>query len=366
MALMMTLLLVVGCDVSPVLSKDLVNAKIDIESDKNFRSLNFEVNADVVRYEYVLIPLFEHPDGSDRIVGVVGNVNNGVISGWKELPEDGALGFVTQGKWKILIRALSDKNQELFVSEREVFFNNSNNTTTMMLQPSGDGNTLTISLDQQFLSENIYEYNYLYILDGISDPSIHITGKLTLDEANISEYSGNYSAKIQNLNAGYYSIRFLQYKNSGATGPLDEYDIWYGIQIGGKGVFISLYGSQEKTISGVIDPSEFVEAFVDMNELNVVTSLSVEQNSSDPRVCNFVLKDDTIVPEGYSVIYKWYVNSTEVSNANADPKVFSFTFEKYGKKNVSCIAVYTKTIGEKTFSSQGRAFCEFEVNPSST
>ena len=255
MALMMTLLLVVGCDVSPVLSKDLVNAKIDIESDKNFRSLNFEVNADVVRYEYVLVPLFEHPEGSDRIVGVVGNVNNGVISGWKELPEDGALGFVTQGKWKILIRALSDKNQELFVSEREVFFNNSNNTTTMMLQPSGDGNTLTISLDQQFLSENIYEYNYLYIIDGISDPSIHITGKLTLDEANISEYSGNYSAKIQNLNAGYYSIRFLQYKNSGATGPLDEYDIWYGIQIGGKGVFISLYGSQEKTISGFIDNS---------------------------------------------------------------------------------------------------------------
>lgn len=362
-ALLLTLLMVVGCDVSPVSSLDVVEVRISIDRNDQYRSLSFEANNEIARYEYVLIPMFNHPEGNDKIYGIVGSVENSVISGWKELPSNGTIGYVTQGKWKIYLRALDVNGQELFISEREEYFNNANNSTTMLLQPSGNGNTLTISLDQQFLSDNIYEYNYLYVIDNISNPSLPITGKLSLDESSVTKYSGNYSVTISNLDAGYYSIRFLQYKNSGATGPLDEYDIWYGKPIGGKGVFISLYGSQEKTITGVVDPSEFVEAELDINVLNVVTSLSVTQNETDSRVCSFVLSDDTIAPEGYSITYKWYVNATEVQNSNEDPKLFDYTFDKYGKKNVSCIAIYTKTIGGKTFDAQGRAYCEFEVNP---
>lgn len=364
-ALLITLLIVVACDVSPVTGFDIVEAKISIDKNDQFRALTFDTGVKVSHYEYVMIPMFNHPEGNDKIVGAVGKIENGVVSGWEDFPSDGIVGYVTQGKWKIYLRALGDNDQELFISEREEYFTKSNKEITMFLQPSGDGNTLTISLDQQFLSENIYEYNYIYIINSITDSSFSSFGKLTLDEANISNYSGNYSATISNLDAGYYSVRLLQYKNSGADKPLDLYEIWGDgcVQIGGKGLFVSLYGSQEKIISGVVDPSEFVEAEVDINVLNVVTSLSVTQDASDSRICSFVLEDDTIAPEGYSVSYKWYVNSTEVENGNDNPKLFSYSFEKYGKKNVSCITIYSKTIDGKTYDAQSRAVCEFEVNP---
>ena len=188
-----------------------------------------------------------------------------------------------------------------------------------------------------------------------------------MDELNISNYSGNYSATISDLDAGYYSVRLLQYKNPGAEKPLDLYEIWGEgcVQIGGKGLFVSLYGSQEKTISGVVDPSEFVEAQIDMNVVNVVTSLSVVQDQTDSRICNFTLVDSTVAPDGYTATYKWYVNSDEVQNTNDNPKVFNYTFSKYGKKNVTCITVYSKEESGKKYSAQGIANCEFEVNPTS-
>lgn len=365
-ALLVTLLMAVGCDVSPVSpSNNIVEATIAVSSNDKYRSLDFETEIGISHYEYVMIPLFDYPAGSDKIVGAVGKIENSVISGWEELPADGVVGYVTQGKWKIYLRAVGENNEELFISEREEYFTNTNKVTTMLLQPSGDGNTLVISLNQQFLSENIYEYNYLYVINGISDSSFVKTGKLVLDETNYTSFSGNYSATIDNLDAGYYSVRLLQYKNTGATGPLDESDIWYGTPVGGKGVFISLYGSQAKTISGVVDPSEFVEAQIDMNVVNVVTSLSVVQDQTDSRICNFTLVDSTVAPDGYTATYKWYVNSDEVQNTNDNPKVFNYTFSKYGKKNVTCITVYSKEESGKKYSAQGRANCEFEVNPTS-
>ena len=147
MALMMTLLLVVGCDVSPVLDsfipKDCVEVSVMVSSG---RDLDYYVKdgSKIEDYDsfsklhggfyYKLEPQWSYTDE---------NKPYGIVSKLEKLPENGKIGWVTPGCWKISIWGYNNY-VPAFYGEQIVYFSSNNSSTVVYIEPYGYPSSFSI------------------------------------------------------------------------------------------------------------------------------------------------------------------------------------------------------------------------------
>ena len=133
MALMMTLLMVVGCDVSPnissVIPKGCVNVSLNIEDGRTL-NVSSTVPSEINYWQYSMTPLWNEGAsiGNEEIYGV---------ASYKEL-KDNNIGWVTPGLWKIEVFGLYVEPGYfgyLYYVESEIYINENNDQVFVYLKP---------------------------------------------------------------------------------------------------------------------------------------------------------------------------------------------------------------------------------------
>ena len=343
-ALLITLLIVVGCDVSPVsdvLEKDLVKASISINGSRSLINNTNDSLSSVEHFDYMMEPMWkiDEKNISEKIYGIQ--------SEWRvHLPDDGVIGWVTPGLWKVSIYGYNKSAVLIYYGETEVYFSSVNSNATVIMSPYKGKESIEIDILQPMLSSNPYEYNYIYkVIDSSGNIAVsngnRVEGVIEIDTTKSNNITGNYKATISDLSFGMYSIVVYCYRNSSATSSQIKSvsEIENGELIGGevKKLFLCFNYDQPFVINGTLDFSDFVKADLDSSPIVVSGSLT---SSISGKTANFTLKDNTHTngSTSFNFSYQWYVNGVLMQDSTS--KVFSHSFEYYGPKEVSCVIVY--------------------------
>ena len=340
MALMMTLLMVVGCDVSPNLDTSIpegcVNVKLNIVDGRQL-DVSSTVPNEITDWKYNLIPLWEYDE--DQVVSepIHGEVYMGDLV-------DNNIGWVTPGFWKVQVYGIYAEEGNGFViiyyGETEVYFNENNTNAIIYMKPFewGDLATITIEITQPNLSESNTDYYYCYSIKGVSgENAVERNGILNKDKTSTNKYGITES----NLKADYYTINISIYRNK--AGLTDFTEVKKDAElVGGEVVGIVIHDGATVTVSGTVNPSDFVQGQLIVSSVNVkgVMNRGFFSAADDGIATSFEVIDNTVITgnKTYTHSYQWYVNG--VLMQDGDNKAFSHTFKKYGPKEVSCVIVY--------------------------
>lgn len=343
-ALLLTLLMVVGCDVSPSLNASIPEGCVDAslqlalgrDLDIYFTDGNLIKNisslSKVVHFDYCLEPQWTWTNEKDKPYGEVS---------FKELPVDGKLGWVTPGLWKIKVYGYSEYGPSFF-GEQDVYFSSNNNVAFVFVEPMEGftNSSLSIELNQPMYSENQYEYSYIYSLVDCSGAVINedflIYNPVVNNENSLE--NGIYKANVDVIPAGSYSLNISIYSNPKNDGSLSLSEVKRGAYVGGmsKGLFFCLGVSL--TVKGSIEPSEYAIGGIEISGLAIIGSISHGELIKDSTV-KFTLNNETVVDtSNYSVSYQWFVNGNKIDGEIGDS--LDYVFTTYGPKEVSCLIVY--------------------------
>lgn len=338
-ALLITLLMVVGCDVSPSFNTSIpegcVNVRLNIAGDRRL-DVSSTVPNEITDWKYSLTPLWDYGEEivSEKIHG---------IAVWEDLV-DNNIGWVTPGYWKVEIYGIYLKegygSGYVYYGETEVYFNENNTNAVVYMKPYENANNATIEIDitQPNLSETNSEYYYCYSIKGVGGNSaMERNGVLTKDTST----ANNYIGKVSQLKADYYTINISIYRNK--AGLTDLSAIKTGAElIGGEVAGIFVQDRATVIVGGTIDPSSFVQGQLNVSSVNVKGLMSRETFSKTENgiSTSFSVVDETVITgeKEYTPSYQWYVNGVQQSETS---KNFAYTFETYGPKEISCIIVYT-------------------------
>ena len=258
----------------------------------------------------------------------------GIQSEWRvHLPDDGVIGWVTPGLWKVSIYGYNKSAVLIYYGETEVYFSSVNSNATVIMSPYKGKESIEIDILQPMLSSNPYEYNYIYkVIDSSGNIAVsngnRVEGVIEIDTTKSNNITGNYKATISDLSFGMYSIVVYCYRNSSATSSQIKSvsEIEKGELIGGevKKVFLCYNYRQPFTITGSLDFSDFVKADLDSSSIVVSGSLT---SSISGKTANFTLKDNTNTngSTSFSFSYQWYVNGVLMQDSSS--KEFSHTFK---------------------------------------
>lgn len=345
-ALLITLLTVVSCDVSPVSTRtdNLVLASISVREARALVS-NGEDNtlSEVKHFSCKLEHRWSIDGTTDTYTEEIYGDKEIV---YENIAEDGVLGWVTPGKWKLTVYGYNSEKIPVYVGTTESYFSPTNSTATVFMTPLKNTGTITIDINQPMLSSNPYEYNYIYkVIDSSGNIAVsngnRVEGVIEIDITKSNNITGNYKATISDLSFDMYAVVVYCYRNSSATSSQIKSvsEIEKGELIGGevKKVFLCFNFDQPFTITGSLDFSDFVKADLDSSSIVVSGSLT---SSISGKTANFTLKDNTNTngSTSFNFSYQWYVNGVLMQDSTS--KVFSHSFEYYGPKEVSCVIVY--------------------------
>lgn len=353
MALMMTLLMVVGCDVSPnissVIPKGCVNVSLNIEDGRTL-NVSSTVPSEINYWQYSMTPLWNEGAsiGNEEIYGV---------ASYKEL-KDNNIGWVTPGLWKIEVFGLYVEPGYfgyLYYGESEIYINENNDQVFVYLKPYEFKNlgNLEISISQPELSsdENI-DYYYCYSIKSIrGNAGSELSGLLGFDTE-----TNTYSVNLEGLNSDYYNICISIYRNkSGLKDVLDVKNS--GVLIGAETIGVFVQDMATVKVTGTVDPSDFVKGYINISLLSISGSISHNTSAINTDIV-FTLKDSTYTEsektefeDKYNITYDWYVNGImKASYSGIDNYQFTHKFSHYGPKEVSCVVTYqNKTLTERVY-----------------
>ena len=358
MALLMTLLLVVGCDVSPSFDSSIpegcVNVRLEIADGRGL-DVSSTVPDEITNWKYSLTPCWEYGD----------EAVSETPYGKRDMEElvDNCIGWVTPGLWKVEVYGMYIKDDHgiaaIYYGETEVYFNENNTTAVVYMKPYEykEMATVNIEITQRSLSETNSEYYYCYTIEGVSgENAMKRSGVLTKDSS-----SGTYKAGESNLKADYYTINIAIYRN--VKGLTDINAIKTGAElIGGETVGVFVKALSTVTVGGTVDPSDFVQGLIDVSSVNVKGSLNrgAFSKTNDGILTSFSVDDNSVISgnKTYTTTYQWYVNGVQQNETGIS---FSYTFNTYGPKEVSCVIVYTS--GKEVYSATVKD--TFTLTPSS-
>lgn len=336
--------MVVGCDVSPNLNTSIpegcVEASVQLALGRGldiYISNGTLINdisslSRVAHFDYCLEPQWTWTDEKDKPYGEVS---------FKKLPDDGKLGWVTPGLWKITIYGFSEYGPAFF-GEQNVYLTSNNNVAVVFVEPM-EGNTsssLSIELNQPMYSDNEKEYSYVYSLIDCSGTIINedLLGFSPVLDSNNRLENGMYTALVNDISAGSYSLSISIYNNPTNNGSMSLSDVKQGTYIGGisKGLFFC--SGISLTVKGSIEPSEYTIGGIEISGLTIIGSISHGELIKDSTV-KFTLNNETVVDtSNYSVSYQWFVNGNKIDGEIGDS--LDYVFTTYGPKEVSCLIVY--------------------------
>ena len=338
--------MVVGCDVSPdsIKKDNLVLASISLRGSRALVSSGADDTlSEVNHFTCYLDHLWSMDETDDTYTE---NIYGDREIIYEKIAEDGVLGWVIPGQWKVTVYGYNSEKIPVYVGTTEAYFSPTNSTATVFMTPLKNTGTITIDINQPMLSSNPYEYNYIYkVIDSSGNIAVsngnRVEGVIEIDTTKSNNITGNYKATISDLSFDMYAVVVYCYRNSSATSSQIKSvsEIEKGELIGGevKKVFLCYNYRQPFTITGSLDFSDFVKADLDSSSIVVSGSLT---SSISGKTANFTLKDNTNTngSTSFSFSYQWYVNGVLMQDSSS--KEFSHTFKYYGPKEVSCVIVY--------------------------
>lgn len=357
-ALLITLLMVVGCDVSPVsenADSDLVMASIRITSSRSLTNGQQDSLSKVSHFVYNTEPMWKI-DGNS-----VSESIHGIADDWySALPDNGEIGWVTPGLWKVSIYGFNEGGVVIYYGETEVYFSSSNTSATVYMSPYAGKEDIEIDILQPMLSADPYDYIYVYRLFDSSGKIAKsngndVVGVINIDADNSNEINGNYKALISGVDCGKYSLGVYCYKNTRTNTDQIESIENIGELVGGEVktifLYVNPYLNQNFKISGTLDFSDFVKGQLDISLVIVSGSISHDYNTIDTEI-TFTLKDSTMADSeknNYNITYDWYVNGVKESDQTTETE-FNYKFSTYGPKEVSCVVTYQhKELTERVY-----------------
>lgn len=372
MALMMTLLLVVGCDVSPVANNNLIRASVNISDSRDLQVVGGDGN--IAYYKIAMIPEWSETSVDEQIVGKKGSRDeNGNITSWEDVSyskENGNvaidLGYISQGKWSIYINAYNKENALIYSGNTNGYISKDNDNISIILARANDKQLygyigFFITLNQLFITDTelvgTYGLNY-----GLKYEVYSLDGNMVLDK-DIDNYLKVYSLLDNKINFGSWneSIRFAA----------DDYYVTIKLVkdpkksseevIGGITRFVSVYpGSSEDAYSwtmihGEVVPSDFIQVGIDFPAPDIIATMSYV-NDGGKYTFTCAHKYDTAA-EGFVRYYRWFIDGELVSenkeyakwvtsgisinsSNGQEESVMECTFLGYGDREVRCEVVY--------------------------
>lgn len=367
-ALLITLLTVVGCDVSPVTpNSELVRASIAVSSSRDLQVVGGD--GTIKKYKIAMIPEWSDPS----IIGMRGSRNSeGVVEGFKDVSYSKNsgnisidLGYVSQGKWSIYLNAYNSSGDLIFAGNTTAYLNkNSNNVVIIMQRVTNDIGYLyfNISLnrlnltdtDENIVNNSISEANNAYRMGykivGSNGESVR-SGYIPLKSVNESHaVFGDDTNPIQ-LPCGEYSVvvSLLKKDSSGIESV-----------IGGITKLATIYPGKNESeddvyswilIWGEVAPSDFIQVGLDFPapEINASISSSVE-NGVYTFTCNDLNEEE--ITE-YDCYFRWFIDGELVEENKPYSKwnvgeivtiskesSMTCSFKKLGDREVRCEVVY--------------------------
>ena len=373
LALMLTLLLGVACDSAPVSVPEengipfgCVQAYVSFGNGRSLTSTPSVPN-EITNWDYKLEPLWKY---SDTVTETIHGSTD-----WSPLPDNGSIGWVTPGLWKVSVYGShimeGGRFATLYYGETEVYFSNNNSSATVFIKPFENKSYGNVNFDirQPYLSETNDEYYYVYSIKGLSgDKAYHREG--LLEKGEVVGGFIPYTCKIEKLKADYYNISVMIYRNEKNLTDLSI--IKSGSVIGGQVLGEFIQDMATVNVSGTLDPSDFVEGRLNVSSLTVSGEMTPSENIAINNAATFTVTDKTSSSKksDYNISYRWYVNGVEQTsgiaygtNSNGETTTtLTHSFTKYGPKEVSCVIAYQlKSDTSKVYTSTVRE--SFTINP---
>ena len=144
-ALLVTLLMVVGCDVSPVSNTNVSDGKyVEFNlSVKDSCSRDLLVSSDSLNVSYYKIALV--PEWNDLVSGapIYGRIGSRSADGTVAYGNQNyataaeiTLGYVTPGKWTVYVAAFNSTDQVILDGYNSSYVNSTNNSVSVYLSPN--------------------------------------------------------------------------------------------------------------------------------------------------------------------------------------------------------------------------------------
>ena len=356
--LIVAMLMVVSCsqEVAPKNENNgLVEASLSVGYGRDITVSGY-TDADGLTVQYKMTP--QWTDNYDD------EVTNPAVD-WTVL-EDGNLGWLTPGYWKIEVKASKD-SKGVFAGNVSCYFTKNSTGATVYLEPvNGDTNdcsiTITVSMqeiketvevtdpDTQETSEELRSYKLQYeILSGTGTSVVARTDMVVETDSTNTNKIVTYSNSKDKLAAGFYTAIVYVVDASGST-------------VGGIRKGFLLTDGDNATLTGHIEPADYSNVTINAVYVDVNIALSVGNASKTENGKYQVVvtaTDSTNVPSyagGFSKTYIWYVDGVQygqtansLSEANPLSGSQTLTFDNPGYKSISCQAVYRSNLNESVF-----------------
>ena len=369
--LLMTLLTVVGCDNTPILSPEtsesqFVSFKVSV-NNKLSRDLDVvSVDYEISYYKVALIPEWNPLVNGAPIYGQIGERNNGIIEYGEtqfDTVEQIDLGYVTPGKWTVYVAAFTEIGEGS--GKREVvlmdgfsstYVNANNNSVTIILSPNVSTELSNGSLNCYIYvprlsnnHENDYAVTYtLYDSKNTIVKDEEISGSPL--EINDSQFWYSFGNTPVSLKPGEY------------IGIIQIVDKKTNTSIGGITKKVNIVSGCLTNIVGSLSPSEFIDVGVEFENPLPVIRASVSDDVSSQVKGNeivFTCTDSTDQIDNYTKAYYWFIDGELITKAstggkwtvtniadNGNTSSMSCIFNSYGKREIKCEIVYIPNVSQ--------------------
>ena len=370
-ALLITLLIVVGCDVSPVSdsiasSNPCIEFKLSV-AGPNSREIKIDSSNVIIKnYRIALIPEWDVLENGTPAYGQIGSRSvDGVVS-YGETTYSSidqiSLGYVTPGKWTVYVAAFNNDNKVVLDGYTSTYVNSSENTVSVCLSPNvttvSESGTLNFYIFVPKLSESHLDY--------------YVVNYTVFDSKNGKVSSGDITGYDRDFN----STQIWYYDYEGISLPAGEYIIRISLydkndnsSIGGITKKISIVSGSTTTVGGSLSPSEFVDANLESKlpviNADVDDNIDLAKQVKDS-VILFKCSDKTNPSlDGYTVTYRWFIDGELITKVTTDEDYngkwritaksdndinressISCVFDSYGKHEIRCEVVYIPSVTE--------------------
>ena len=377
MALLMTLLLVVGCDDSPISNihnqNGLVVASISV-GGVDSRGISITgIDKAIDYFRVALIPEWDTLDNGASIYGQIGSRDeNGIVSVAEKkysFSESIPLGYVTPGKWTVYVYAYNKNNQRIMEGFSSAYFSSSNSNLNIALIPCCSGDNGYIEFTYLYLQKLSSDHNDRYLLKfNISAPTgIEINGSI---KGVYQELNGMYLYSQWNDGSIDIEEEGVKLTDSGIEVAPGQYIISISLiektgnstvkNIGGFTKVINVVPGVTSHISGGISPSEFKEVGIDFSIPSVSASIITpgESYQDKNKSMTFTCSASSYDTSNFNRIFIWFIDGETITSTgegylegqcnvtaiggdeSSGTSSLSCTFLNYGKREVRCEVVY--------------------------
>lgn len=368
-ALLLTLLMVVGCDVSPApMNNGLVRASISVSNSRDLQVVGGDGNIDY--YKIAMIPEWSTSNLSESIVGKKGNRDeSGVVTEWIDvtpLEEHGNLfidlGYVSQGKWTIYLNGYNKDGVLIYTGNTSTYLKKDNSNIVIFLNRYSDAQKnghigFFIVVNQLKILESDHKSSY-----GLKYDVRSLDGNTVLNE-DVNKYLEVSSFVENKVNYGLWDdkVSFIP----------DDYYVTVSLVInpktenerviGGITRLVSIYpGITSDThtwtmIRGEVAPSDFLQVGIDFPVPEITTIMDASEQGG---VYTFTCTDTYNNTDKFNRYYRWFIDGelvkdnsdyskwsvASISSSTLEPNkstmTCSFNKKGLGEREIRCEVVY--------------------------